>query len=138
MIPKQGKSLTGDQIIETVKNSEHHAKIVEHYERKVDAIVYRYVCIVLRCFPSSALTYFQATNARDDYETPDDKLNDDEDYIEIEDDSDTSASYAIVLGDEAMSFEEIEERIPRVESYSGVNYYPSGYPYRHRIQGEEV
>ncbi|KAH0389737.1 hypothetical protein KCU89_g16354, partial [Aureobasidium melanogenum] len=67
-------------------------------------------------------------NARDAYETPDDKLNKEDDYIEIEDDSDTNALYAIILGHEEMDFDEIEEQILEVESYSGVDYYPYGDP----------
>lgn len=37
-----------------------------------------------------------------------------------------------------MDFDEIEEQIPEVESYSGVDYYPYGDPYLSRFNGERV
>jgi coproporphyrinogen III oxidase-like Fe-S oxidoreductase len=37
-----------------------------------------------------------------------------------------------------MNFDEIEEQIPEVESYSGVDYYPYGDPYLSRFNGERV
>ncbi|KAG9511636.1 hypothetical protein KCV07_g10031, partial [Aureobasidium melanogenum] len=107
VIARQGKRLTDSEIVEAVQNSEGHA----HFDRTLLGIRLYYL-----------------RNARDAYETPDDKLNKEDDYIEIEDDSDTNASYAIILGHEEMDFDEIEEQIPEVESYSGVDYYPYGDP----------
>ncbi|KAG9716898.1 hypothetical protein KCU73_g15512, partial [Aureobasidium melanogenum] len=65
-------------------------------------------------------------------------LNKEDDHIEIENDSDTNASYAIILGHEEMNFDEIEEQVPEVESYSGVDYYPYGDPYLSRFNGKRV
>ncbi|KAH0359301.1 hypothetical protein KCU65_g10031, partial [Aureobasidium melanogenum] len=119
VVARQGKRLTDDEIIEAVEKSEAHAKVSAHFDRVLLGI-----------------TLYYLRNARDAYETPGDKLDEEEDYIEIEDDSDTSASYAIILGPGEMSLDEIKEEIPKVESYFGIDYYPYGDPYLSKFNGE--
>ncbi|KAH0026749.1 hypothetical protein KCU78_g4255, partial [Aureobasidium melanogenum] len=121
VIARQGKRLTDSEIVEAVQSSEGHARVSAHFDRTLLGIRLYYL-----------------RNARDAYETPDDKLNKEDDCIEIEDDSDTNASYAIILGHEEMDFDEIEEQIPKVQSYSGVDYYSYGGPYLSRFNGESV